>query len=263
MSYKTKAALLAALLVLLPLAAAAADVPVKSAWVATAPVIDGAPADWGTPAFVDAAGGDVGYAFANDADNLYVLLVIRNPKAKSTIDKTGVTIYFSQAKKNKDYGILFHKVMIKPDEYIARLEKQGPVSDAVRTQIKSKPGWYLYAHEVKGATPEAAPASDTPIQNPVYKVGTQGEMTVYEFLIPLERPASTQAGLASAPGQTLFVGLEYGGMTPEMARANARATGSSNIAGGDNITQLVSSTGTKVSAKKYAFWSQVALATEK
>lgn len=263
MNTKPKASLLAAMIVLMAVAAAAADVPVKSAWIATAPVIDGAPADWGAPAFVDVAGGDIGYAFANDANNLYVLLVIRNPKAKSTIDKTGVTLYFSPEKKNKDYGILFHKVMIKPDEYIARLEKQGPVSDEVRAQIKSKPGWYLYAHEVKGAVPEKTPASETPVQNPVYKVGTQGEMTIYEFLVPLERPASTQAGLASAPGQTLFVGLEYGGMTPEMARANARATGSSNIAGGDNITQLVSSTGTKVSAKKYSFWSQVALAEAK
>jgi hypothetical protein len=263
MHHKPKIVLLAALLVLFPLAASSADIPVKSAWVATAPVVDGTPADWPNPVFVDVEGGDVGYAFANDAKNLYVLLVIRTPKAKSTIDKTGVTLYFNEAKKKKEYGILFHKVMIKPDEYIARLEKQGPVSDEIKAQIRSKPGYYLYAHEVKGAMPEAVPAPDALVQSPVYKVGTQGQTLVYEFLIPLERPASTQAGLASAPGKTLFVGLEYGGMTEEMARANARATGSSNIAGGDNINEVVRSTGSKVSAKKYTFWSQVQLAESK
>ncbi|MDD8025351.1 MAG: hypothetical protein PHI34_02475 [Acidobacteriota bacterium] len=262
MNKTTKTWLLGALLAVFALSAAAADVPVKSAWMVPPPAIDGAPTDWLNPGYVNVAGGDVGYAFANDAKNLYVLLVIRDPKAKSTIDKTGVTLYFDEAKKNKAYGILFHKVMIKPDEYIARLEKQGPVSDEIKAQIKSKPGYYLYAHEVKGASPEGAPAPDSPVQLPVYKIGTQGPMLVYEFLIPLERPASTQAGLASAPGKTIFVGLEYGGMTPDMARANARATGSANIAGGDNINNVVGSTGNKASAKKYIFWSQVQLASE-
>lgn len=251
-----------ALFAVLALGAAAKDAPVKSVWAAAAPTIDGLPADWPNPAFVDVEDGDIGYAFANDAKNLYVLLMIRNPKAKSTIDQTGVTLYFAEAKKKKDYGILFHKVMIKADEYIARLEKQGPVAEETKAQIRTKPGYYLYAHEVLGAKPEGAPASDSPVQIPVYKAGSQGQMLVYEFLIPLERPASTQAGVGSAPGKTIVVGLEYGGMTDALRRQNAREQAQRSSIAGDG-GQIVGTTGTKVAAKKYTFWSEVELAVEK
>ncbi|MCX6561008.1 MAG: hypothetical protein NTZ26_10930 [Candidatus Aminicenantes bacterium] len=251
------------LFVVISLAAAAQDGPVKSTWMAPPPTVDGAPADWINPVFVDVEGGDIGYAFANDAKNLYVLLMIRNPAAKSTIDSTGVTLYFNAAKKKKDYGILFHKVMIKADEYIARLEKQGPVSEDTKKQIRSKPSYYLYAHEVLGAKPEGVAAPEAPVQIPVYKFGPQGQMLVYEFLIPLERPASTQAGVASAPGKTVLVGLEYGGMTDEIRRQNARTQAQGSGIAGDNGTKIIGTTGTRVNAKKYSFWSEVQLAPEK
>jgi hypothetical protein len=263
MTRNTRQWAFAILFALVSLSAAAQEGPVKSVWMVPPPTVDGAPADWTTPAFVDVEDGDIGYAFANDAKNLYVLLMIRNPAAKSTIDSTGVTLYFNAAKKKKDYGILFHKVMIKPDEYIARLEKQGPVSDETKTQIRSKPGYYLYAHEVLGAKPDNSAASETPVQLPVYKFGPQGQMLVYEFLIPLERPVSTQAGVAATPGKTVFIGLEYGGMTDEIRRQNARTQAQGSGIAGDNGTKIVGTTGTKVNAKKYLFWSEVQLAPEK
>jgi hypothetical protein len=251
-----------ALFAVIALAAAAKDVPVKSVWAAVPPTVDGLPADWTNPVFVDVEDGDIGYAFANDAKNLYVLLMIRNPKAKSTIDQTGVTLYFAESKKQKDYGLLFHKIMINPDEYIARLEKQGPVTDEAKAQIRSKPGYYLYAHEVIGAKPEGAPSTEAPVQSPVYKMGAQGQMQVYEFLIPLERPASTQAGVGTAPGKTIVVGLEYGGMTDALRRQNAREQAQRSSIAGDG-GQIVGTTGTKVAAKKYTFWSNIELAAEK
>jgi hypothetical protein len=60
MNTTTKIRLLGAMLTVFCLAAAAADAPVKSLWLAVPPTIDGVPADWPNPAFINEAGGDVG-----------------------------------------------------------------------------------------------------------------------------------------------------------------------------------------------------------
>ena len=248
-------------------APAAADKPVLSAWIPVAPTIDGADSDWGNAALVDAEDGSIGYAFANDAKNLYILLVIRNPQYKSTIEQTGVNLYFNaEGKKKTGYGILFNKIMIKPDEYIALVEKQSPLTDEQKTQIRSKPGYYLYHHEVIGRKKANAAAPEGLVQPAVYKYAAKGGMLVYEFLVPLVRANENLAGVGVEPGRTVMVGIEYGGMTEEMRKARNRQTGSAGIANEQVATgrpsEIIGSTGGAKSAKKYTLWSLVQLAAE-
>ena len=245
---------------------AAADKPVLSAWIPVAHTIDGSDSDWGNASFVDAEDGNIGYAFANDAKNLYLLLVIRNPQYKSTIEQTGVNLYFNaEGKKKTGYGIVFNKIMIKPDEYIALVEKQSPLTDEQKTQIRSKPGYYLYHHEVIGKKKSDVPAPEGPVQSAVYKYAAKGNMLLYEFLVPLVRANDNLAGVGAQPGQTVMVGIEYGGMTEEMRKARNRQTGSAGIANeqlAGRPSEIIGSTGGGKSAKKYTLWSLVQLAGE-
>jgi len=242
--------------------AAAKDDPVQSVWTAAVPTIDGQDADWTNPVFVEIDDGSVGYSFANDGRNLYILMMIRNPDYKSTIDHSGVTLYFNaEGKKKKNYGILFKKIVIKPDEYIALLEKQGPVSDEQKAGLRTKLGFYLYHHEVLGKKGVEVPAPDG-AQPAAFKFAPKGGILVYEFLIPLQRSAETQAGVGAVPGRNVVVGIEYGGLTDEMLKAKARETGSANIASetiGANTSRIVGSTGGRAS-KRYTFWSEIKLA---
>jgi hypothetical protein len=245
---------------------AAVDKPVVSVWTAVPPTIDGADADWGNPAFVDAEDGNVAYAFANDAKNLYVLLVIKNPQYKSSIEQTGVTMYFnSEGKKKTKYGILFNKIIIKPDEYLAMVEKQTALTDEQKAQIRSKPAYYLYHHEVLGRKKNETAEASGPIQPAVYKYAPKGGMLVYEFLVPLIRANDNLAGVGVEPGQSVMVGIEYGGMTEEMRKTRARQMGESEIANerGDGMAanRILSATGGKI-PKKYTMWSEVRLTTE-
>jgi hypothetical protein len=254
--------------ILLAGAALAADKPLLSTWTPVAPTIDGSDSDWGNTSFVDAEDGAIGLAFANDAKNLYVLMVIRNPQYKSSIEQTGVTMYFNaEGKKKTGYGIHFNKIMVKPDEYIAMVEKQYPLTDEQKAQIRSKPGYYLYHHEVIGKKKTDAAAPEGPVQPAVYKYAAKGGMMIYEFLVPLVRAAEDLAGVGVQPGQTFMIGLEYGGMTDEMRKQRNRQTGSAGIANEQVATgrigggRIVESGGSST-PKKYTMWSLVQLAAE-
>jgi hypothetical protein len=245
---------------------AAADKPIPSAWMAIAPIIDGADSDWGGASSVDAEDGQIGYAFGNDAKNLYVLLVLKSPQIRSTIEQTGVTLYFNaEGKKKTGYGILFNKIMIKPDEYIALVEKQSPLTDEQKAQIRSKPGYYLYHHEVLARKKADVKAPEGPVQPAVYKYAPKGGMLVYEFLIPLVRANENLAGVGVETGKTVMVGIEYGGMTEEMRKQHNRQTGSADIANEQVAIgrkgEIIGSTGGKT-PKKYTLWSLVQLAAE-
>jgi hypothetical protein len=246
---------------------AAADKPVSSIWMPIAPTIDGSDSDWGNAALVDAEDGNIGLSFGNDGKNLYMLLVIKNPEYRSSIEQTGVTVYFNaEGKKKKGYGIIFNKIMVKPDEYIAMVEKQSPLTDEQKAQIRSKPGYYLYHHEVLDAKKDDGPAPAVPIQPAVYKYSPKGGMVIYEFLVPLVRPKENLAGVGVEPGKTVMVGIEYGGMTDEMRKNRNRQTGNAGIAN-EQMTQgamrnnIIGSTGGKT-PKKYTAWNLVQLAQE-
>jgi hypothetical protein len=247
-------------------AAGAGQAAVSSAWTDTAVVIDGLSKDWQGVPLTDWKKDGVSYALRNDGETLYALLVIKDPKFRSTIEATGVTLYFNaKGAKSKDYGILFRKVRLDPEAYIAHLEKQGPVSEEDKAEIHKKAGFYLYHHQVldhKGKPVEAV--SEALARPAVFKYAPDGPAVVYEFSIPLLRGSDLAAGVGAGPGSPVAVGFEWGGQTEEMKKAAAkRQREQANFAnedadGGD--PQIVRSTGTGPTPKKYSFWTSVALA---
>jgi hypothetical protein len=267
----------AALILGSALAAGAGQAGPASFWADQPVTIDGLSQDWEGIPLTDWKKDAVSYAFRNDGETLYVLLVIRDPKYRSTIEGTGVTLYFdATGAKSKDYGILFKRLRLGPEDYIAHLEKLGPVSEDDKAGIRRKAGFYLYHHQVldRKGRPVAA-ASGAQARPAVFKYASQGPGVVYEFSVPLARGSDLAAGLGAAPGASVAVGFEWGGETEEMRSAAAKRLREGANTANEQVGAGMAGTGgldsgaggrggpaakRPAAPKKYAFWTKIKLA---
>jgi len=248
---------------------------VASAWTNEPVAIDGLKQDWEGVPLIDGKKDGVSYAFRNDGDSLYVLLVIRDPKYRSTIEGTGVTLYLdAKGAKAKGYGILFKRLRLGPEEYIAHLEKRGPLSEDDKAGIRKKAGFYLYHHQVLDRKGKPFEALNEGLPRPaVFKYAADGPVMAWEFSVPLARGSELAAGVGAVPGASVAVGFEWGGETEEMRKAAAKRlreganTANEQVGGGLGGQSLDSGPrGAGPAAKrmptpkKYMFWTAVKLA---
>jgi hypothetical protein len=206
----------------------AAETQVTSKW-ATSPVkLDGVADEWLEDTLSLEKSVGVDYAFRNDGRNLYVLFVFKDQKALSSIEGTGMTLYFdNEGKKQKDFGVRFRKRNVTGQMLIAAMEKQGtPLSEARRLEILPKKMYVFYEAEAINKKGEVIPAAPSAAADPpAFHTVKQGTSTVYEFRIPLAPRNVHPAGVGSEPGKTVKVGFEWGGLTEEMRRRMSRAGG--------------------------------------
>jgi hypothetical protein len=254
---------------------------VASVWAAEVPHVDGQAGDWtGIPLSRD-KGTKVEYAFRNDAENLYILVEFKDPKFLSSIQNTGLTFYFSPAgEKERDRGIRFLEKTVSPDELIEFMEKSGQTLTEERKQeLKTHKTYNLFDSslvdgkgEVKG--PAVGSGQSLP---PVFRTGKNGSETVYEFRLPLAKPEDHPGSIGTAPGQTLRVEFEWGGMTKEMRAAMASQIGNRGAAASSSDSSFdrgymsgESEGGRAPSAslaqmlrgpKKHSFWVDLTLAS--
>jgi hypothetical protein len=245
--------------------AAAEENVIQSVWAASAPKLDGSGDDWTGITPASWAKGRITCAFRNNAESLYVLLVIADPKLRSTIEATGVTLYFSPAGKKEDYGIHFVKRTINAEEAIAVQEKRTPLTEEQKNQMRAKPAYNFYFSAVvnkKAASP--APPDGTAGQPALFRYAPQQKSLVYEFMIPLPRAEEWAAGVGAGVGQTVTVGVEWGGMTEAMRQAAARQQGGSSNIANEQLGRLGESsmpqTGRSAPAK-HTYWGEVKLAS--
>ncbi len=202
-----------------------------SVWATAAPAIDGTPDDWaGVPRGLDKTT-QVEYAFRNDAENLYVLCMFKDPKSLSTIKTTGLTIYFNtRGNTDKERGITFVQRTVGAEALIATLEKQGQtLTDERKQELRSRQTYMLYDSSVvdgKGNVLGPAVGSGQSLP-PVFRVGRNGQEMAYELRIPLGKREDHPAAIGTAPGQKLMVEFEWGGLTKEMRQAMASRVGES------------------------------------
>jgi hypothetical protein len=227
-------ALIMVLLAALSIPAFAKDPVVESLWTAVPLTVDGVAKEWeNAPALFDKASG-AQYALMNDGKDLYVIMVLRGDIGRSTIEYTGMKIYLAPAgAKTRDAGVLFLQKKLTPDELIASLEKKGEVlTEERKTEIRKQKSYAVFLEEAivpkKGAAaPEAAAKPEPALFRSIQK----GQVSVYEFKIPLSRigqPGEAQAGGA------VKVGFEWGGMTKEIMKSimAGRASSSTQARGG-------------------------------
>ena len=228
---KFKNFLLGFMILALCMSGFAEDKIVDSQWAAAPVKIDGLNNDWDSQALNSEKKVNVDYAFLNDTENLYVLIVFKDPKFLSSIRLTGMTIWFnSEVNKKKDFGIRFINRPISADEYIAMLEeKTGAVSEAQKAQIRANPRYMFYDHELINKTSKEAPSKFSETQDlkiPLFRNSSQEKTAVYEFSVPLNRLAELSAEIGADPGRTIQVCFEWGGATKGMKDAVAAQIGS-------------------------------------
>jgi len=249
---------------------------VESIWVGSSLTIDGLDDDWVGDTLNFEKKFEVDYAFKNDAENLYVLFVFKDPLFLSTIKDTGITFWINtEGKKKKKYGITFKMRKVSAEDIISLLEKQkGPLSEDEKNNIRSKPNYIFYQGDVRDKkgnilTPTAL-GGELPM--PIFRSQPKQKMTVYEFVMPLRILEKLSAKHKMEPGKTVKIGFEWGGLTERMiaqrmARLEQAATRESKkatetIARKDLRSDGSLDTGLKKGTKKYSFWVDVELAQE-
>lgn len=200
---------------------------VDSAWVAGPVKVDGLEQDWEGVAFLTDPGSKAQYALRNDGRNLYIAFVFKTPEAASTVDATGLRVFFGPAgKKSKDRGVHFLKKTFTADGLIENLEKQGePLTEARKAEIRQKKDYIVFEAEVINPKKVPAPADPAVASDPpAFGTRARAGQIVYEFRVPLSR-TNQPGGVGAEPGQTLKIGFDWGGLTSEMKRAMMSAGG--------------------------------------
>jgi hypothetical protein len=261
------------------------DEVVESLWASLPMTIDGVAQEWSESTPIIDKDSRVEYALRNDGRNLYVIMVFKNPMYKSTLDYTGMKIYFTTGpKKSKEYGILFQKKLYTAAALIANMEKRGQVlNEQQKAEIRKKETHIVFTEEVlkpkKAVAPAEAGAESDP---PIFRTIEKGPLAVCEFRIPLNR-VNQLGGIDAKPGQAIQLGFEWGGMNAQIMKdmmagradgsVSAKDRGVSTEGGwrdssgeeGGNIAGMGSGVG-ELSRdpryKKHAFWIAAKLATE-
>lgn len=203
------------------------DKPVDSKWAATLPSIDGMNTEWTNVSLTSYKKVEVDYAFMNDAENLYVLFIFRNPKYLSSIQWTGLTVWISpQGEKEKDLGIKLLRKQISADEYIAMMEKQvgQEMPEDRKAQVRQNKAYWMFEQRIINKKAEGYSKDAEP---PIYKGAAfrnnvLDKAVVYEVAISLTKLAEAAPGLALGPGSSMDLNFEWGGATKEYKEALSR-----------------------------------------
>lgn len=208
------------------------EVVVESHWAPDLMKIDGWNTEWNKEAFSSQGKVSVDYAFMNDDKNLYILFVFKNPRFLSTIDLTGMKVFFHpEGKKGEDSGIRFVARKVSADTYIALMEKEiGPAPEDKKKAILANPAYIIFGHQMiaKGKP------GDYKITGAVFRSRRDNKTFIYEFSIPLEKLAEVAPGIGVEPGKVVDVEFKWGGTTEEINKALAGriGDGSASAAGG-------------------------------
>jgi hypothetical protein len=258
----------------------AKDAQVSSSWTASPPKIDGLADDWADVNMNSERKVEVNYAFRNDQKFMYILFSFSNPKFMSSVNATGLTVYFNtEGKKKKDYAVVFALKTVTNKEFIALLEeRQGPLSEERKSQIMANPSYSIFDYTVDSKKKEQLPEG-TKIVPAVYRILTdkQKKTATYEIAIPLERIIASAPGVGVSVGGDVKVGFAWGGWTKELKEAAASQVGAQGSRAASGQAGTVGTASERVNEgprtsltamrrrapKKYDFWVDVRLADNK
>ncbi len=202
--------------------------PVQSRWLQGQVAVDGSRSEWGDGPFGTEKDVRVNYGFQNNGQSMYVLFVFNDPQYLSSINRTGITLWFNaEGKKKKDLGIRFQKALVTAENLILLLEKQGgAVADETKQKLRQKPTYLINRDTlIKGKEDAFLPLKgDESI--PDFNFQRAGATFVYEFRVPL-------ALIGLEPGKSVNVGFEWGGL-PKKGKADNFISG---LVGGGEAVQ--------------------------
>ncbi len=267
----------------------AKDKPVGSMWVATPPSIDGMNTEWGNVSLSTYKKAKIDYAFMNDAENLYVLFIFKDPKFLSSITWTGLTVWISpQGAKENDLGIRLMKKQISADDYIAILEKQigKEMPEDRKAQVRQNKAYMMFEQQLinKKAERYSKDAEPPKYQGAIFRNNVLDKAVLYEIAISLPKLAEVAPSIALEPGKGVNLNFEWGGATKEykealtrgMAQSETSASadqGTSRLTGErrggaglgnvESDVKMARMRGQLLRVKQYDFWVELNLAQNK
>ena len=187
---------------------------VQSAKPALEVKVDGQSDDWRASSWILDAKSGTEFAFQNDGRALYVLLVVKKPEARTSLESTGITVLARRGKAKTARGVLFVKRKVPPETYIRWRESQGALlteSEKSKLRAAAKHDLCLsFAVAEKGST--SGPLRRLPEGDPPEcGVSEDESAAVYELKIPLASPDLIPGGLGASPGDDLRLSFEWGG----------------------------------------------------
>lgn len=214
---------------------------VESQWASSLVKIDGWNTEWDAGALNSEGKVAVDYAFMNDAKNLYILFIFKNPRFLSTVGLSGMKIFFSpEGKTGEDHGIRFLARKVSADDYIALMEKEiGPAPEDKKKTIRANPAYIIFGHEMisKGKPGEYK------ITGALFRNQSDKKTVNFEFSIPLEKLAELSPEIGAEPGKSMNVGFQWGGTTEEIKKdlagriGDSAASGAGGAAAAGDLTQ--------------------------
>ncbi len=249
------------------------ELEVRSTWAPSPLRIDGSDEDWAEAGYASIKKLNLDYSFRNDSENLYVLLIFKDPQYLSSISYTGMTLWFNtEGKKKKNYGILFIQKKISAENLISRLEKEkGSLPEEKKNEIRANPSYLLNHTEIvdKKSKSHSQSSESSEIQPAVFMFRKQQGSMVFEFSIPLKNMTAETSPVRAEVGKSIKVGFEWGGMTKEMREAQRQMSASlerSRSVDNDPTSDRAGAAGSSMpmglvqGPKKYGIWMDVQLA---
>lgn len=230
---------------------------IKSHWLSSPVNIDGSLEDWAEIELYLDKRVKTECALRNNNDTLFILFVLTDRKYFSTIQSSGLTIWFNtEGTKKKNYGVKFLMKTVPAADYIVDLEQQrGALSEEEKKKILENPSYIFHQAELINKNKDAPSQQERSeeARKAVFRIGNQKGMMVYEFALPLSLFPD------SARSHILKAGFEWGGMTDAYRKKmRDRLAQSEGRFGQDKIT------GRSVkNPSKYISWVDVQLAEKK
>ena len=264
-SHKTLFIIFIGLLVL-PLGASKNKI-VASRWTAAPVAVDGQTSEWAPEEIVAEESVGAKIAVRNDAEYLYVMLSLDDPKFQSTAEQTGITFWINPAMKTKKvHGIKFYRKMMTSDELIQYLKNRGQELSAEKeAELKAKPQYLHFACDPVNKKGEIVPRPSQS-ETATYRLSRVQQAMIHEFIIPLSLLDDLEHELKVDPAKPFKFGVEWGGVTEEMKRMRrAQFEGQTDMSGewqGEYSTEdylAARQSGPQV----YSFWVDLQLASGK
>lgn len=211
---------------------------VETQWSTGSVKVDGEITEWGdiSTSYFEESGVQLG--LCNDTDNLYVLFRFNDPQWARAIRMGGVTLWMDNSgKKKKDFGIRYTGGPPPSD----LKEPEGPSPGGFRESLTPEQQERLADVEKemadritvvdKKANREITLRPDGSGGPVVCFASLQG-IYAYEFSIPLEKGDVFDCAIGAKPGQTICLGLEWGGMGDRQRMRQGMGAGKGPSPGG-------------------------------
>ena len=192
---------------------------VETHWTAEPVQVDGEMADWAGVPSTYLEDSNVQLGLRNDAENLYILFRFNDPKWARAIRMGGLTLWLDNSgKRKKGFGIRYTGGPFLSEMQEAGMAGQGGFWESLTPGQKER----LLQRQAAMANRITIISKEKDQKTAIPADGSRGlavafadlqGIYTYEFSIPLKKSDLASYGIDAPPGQTICLGLEWGGMS--------------------------------------------------